>query len=158
VRPATDCHKCRECGEDWLEALHEGSGLCRNHAVLQGLSHEPYSKVIHHCPICGKANIPAQWHHIAGERQQRSLRMLICLNCHAIITSRQCSGWDPSWKTESHPVRCIVQGTHDVVWLWWQRSGVYWWQWQVAELVHVVWLALLALLDLWGLRGWEALA
>jgi hypothetical protein len=99
--------------------------------------------------------VPAQWHHLAGERQHKQLRILICLNCHGIITVRQCTGWHPSWKTEPHPVRCIVQGVYDLLWLWWQRSGVYWWRWQLAELAHVVRLAFLALLDVWGLRGWD---
>jgi hypothetical protein len=67
---------------------------------------------------------------------------------------RQCASWDPSWKTARHPVRCICQGTYDLLWLWWQRSGVYWWHWQLAELARVVWLAGLTLADLWGFRGW----
>jgi hypothetical protein len=77
------------------------------------------------------------------------------LNCHGIITHRQRDGWDPSWKTEAHPVRCTVQGVYDLVWLWWQRSDRRLWDQQLGELAHVAWLALLALLDLWGLRGWD---
>jgi hypothetical protein len=146
---------CPECGEDWPAALHNASGLCRNHAVLCGVSDEKHRKILAHCPICGRENVPAQWHHVAGERQYPRLGKDICLNCHGIITHRQSTGWDPSWKTEAHPVRCIAQGMYDLFWLWWQRSGVHVWRTQLAELVHVAWLALLALTEQWGLRGWD---
>lgn len=153
---------CQTCGEDWPGALCKQGDLCRNHAALAGISDEPYRDIISHCPICGAVNVPAQWHHLAGERQQSRyaalthVGILLCLNCHGILTLRQSTGWEPTWSTEQHPVRCTVQGIYDVLWLWWQRSGVLWWNHQVAELAHVVWLAALALFHLWGLRGWEA--
>jgi hypothetical protein len=151
---------CRLCGENWPGAMHRESNLCRNHAVLSGVSKEPYREIIHHCRTCGAVDVPAQWHHVASERQQdrhaafKHLGILLCLNCHGILTDRQQRGWDPSWKTEDHPVRCTIQGTYDVLWLWWERSGVLWWNHQGEELAHVVWTVLLALLRYWGLRSW----
>jgi hypothetical protein len=68
MRPSDNRHGCGNCGEDWPDALHEKSGMCRNHAALQGPSHEPYTTIIGHCPVCGRAQVPAQWHHVAGER------------------------------------------------------------------------------------------
>jgi hypothetical protein len=148
-------HICELCAEDWPAALYKNSGLCRNHAVEQAISDEPYRKYIAHCPTCGRSQVPAQSHHVAGVRQHRTLCILLCLNCHGIATARQCTDLDPPWKTEHHPVRCIVQGVYDLLWLWWQRSGRFVWEWQLAELVRLVWLALLALADIWGLRGWD---
>jgi hypothetical protein len=151
---------CECCGEDWPAALHTKSGLCRDCAVQRGLSREPYRAIISHCPICGRADVPAQWHHVAGKRQGttrqlKELGLLLCLNCHGIITERQRDGWDPSWKDEDHPVRCTVQGVYDLFWLWWQRSGRRVWDEQLAELAHMVRVGVLALLQLWGLRGWD---
>jgi hypothetical protein len=61
--------------------------------------------------------------------------------------------------------RCIIQGTVDVLWLTWQRSGrQLWgqlWESQLRELVHMLFLALLALAEVFGfvgfaVIGWEA--
>jgi hypothetical protein len=154
---------CQICGEDWAGALYHEGNHCRNHAVVYGTSKEPYHELVGHCPTCGAVKVPAQWHHLASERQQKKyvalkhVGILLCLNCHGILTERQCTGWDPSWRTEQHPVRCTVQGTYDVLWLWWQRSGMLWWNHQFGELAHVVWTTLLALLQYWGLRTWEVI-
>lgn len=119
---------CRICSENWPAAMYKETDLCRNHAVLSGVSKEPYREIIKHCPTCGAGNVPAQWHHLASERQQQRhmafkyLGILLCLNCHGILTDRQSTAWDPSWKTENHPVRCTIQGTYDVLWLLWERS------------------------------------
>jgi hypothetical protein len=152
---------CHECQEDWLEAMHQESGLCRNHAVLTGVSDEPYCRIIPHCPTCGRRDVPAQWHHPATERQQikhvalKHLGILVCLNCHGILTERQCKAWDQGWRKEDRPVVCTVQGTYDVVWLWWMRSGRLWWEQQCGELAHLVLIVLLGLLQYVGLRGGE---
>ncbi|MGO8949297.1 MAG: hypothetical protein ACLQUY_16930 [Ktedonobacterales bacterium] len=120
---------CQTCGEDWPEALSKEGDLCRNHAVQSGLSLERYREIISHCPTCGRADVPAQWHHFASKRQQdcpvalKPLGILLCLNCHGILTERQSSGWHPSWKAEDHSVRCTVQGVYDVLWLWWAALG-----------------------------------
>jgi hypothetical protein len=123
--------------------------------VLKRRSWEKYRKIIAHCPVCGRQDVPAQWHHVAGARQSSSPALYVCLNCHGILTDRQRNVWDPSWKTEAHPVRCLAQGLYDLFWLWWLRSGVHMWRRQLAELVHVVWLGFLALAQQWGLRGWN---
>jgi hypothetical protein len=150
---------CQECGEDWPAALYHEGALCRDHAVQAGISKEPYCEIIPHC-LCDRINVPAQWHHLATERQQarytalKPLGVLVCLNCHGILTERQCNTWEQSWKKDEHPVRCTIQGTADLLWLWWERSGRLVWEQQCAELVHVVWTVFLGLLQFWGLRGW----
>ena len=152
---------CRICRDDWPAARYQESDLCRNHAVLEGVSKEPYCEIIPHCPTCGRHEVPAQWHHPATERQQeryaalKHLGILICLNCHGILTERQCKAWDQGWRKEDHPVRCTLQGTYDVLWLWWERSGRLWWEQQCVELAHLVWIVMLGLLQYWGLRSGE---
>ncbi len=150
--------RCPSCGEDWPGLVSKETGLCRNCAVLQGLSHEPHRGFLDHCSLCGGTHVPAQEHHLAGKRNTRFLVVRICLNCHSIATDRQCREWDSRWNTGTHPSPFIVQGLYDVWWIWWQRSGCRWWRQQLSELVHLVWMAALALAQLWGLRGWEVLA
>ncbi len=140
---------CRKCGENWPGLVSAKTGLCPN-------CRDTRHKHISHCPVCGRADVPAQSHHIASKRQNEHVVIRICLSCHIILTKRQCTCWDPSWKTESHPVRCLVQGLADLIWLWWQRSGLTLWRNQLGEIAHVAWVSLLSLANqVWGLRGWE---
>ena len=152
---------CRICGEDWPTALYHDGDLCRNHALLEGVSKEPSCQIIDHCPICGRHAVPAQWHHPATERQQarhaalKHLGILVCLNCHGVLTERQCTGWGQGWRKEDRPVRCIFQGL--LTSFGCGGSGrVTRMAHTARELVHVVSMAALALADTWGLRGGEA--
>jgi len=106
---------CRQCGEYWPEALRRRGGFCLNCADT---SHE----TIRRCPVCGRKDVPGEYHHIASQRQRATFGVHICLNCHAILTYRQVTRWHPTWRTEQHPVRCIVQGMLDLLCLWWQRN------------------------------------
>jgi hypothetical protein len=74
------------------------------------------------CTICHQV-APGEQHHVASERQLPQFTIPVCLNCHALLSTRQYR-WPREWKTEPHPVRCLVQGVHDVVCLWLERSPV----------------------------------
>ncbi len=152
--PSDHVTVCTICGEDWPGTPLDEAGRCLNCRPDLRVSHPHLAW----CPTCGRADIPAEFHHLAGRRQHATLGLRLCLVCHKIATDRQVSSWDPSWRTESHAWRCIVQGVLDLVWLWWMRSGSHYWQRQVSELVRVVWLAGLSLADTWKLRldyGWD---
>jgi hypothetical protein len=60
---------------------------------------------------------------VAGKRQHVHLKCVVCLNCHRLLSNLQ-ARWQKAWKKELHVVRCIVQGVHDVVQLWLERSPV----------------------------------
>jgi hypothetical protein len=138
---------CAGCGDDW-PGLKRVDGLCRTCRA------QPDHRRIAACPLCGRMNVAPDLHHIAGRRQHPTFALDVCLTCHDILSARQRTRWDPSWKTEAHPVRCIVQGVFDLVMLWWQRSGRRLWRQQVAELLRVVALAALAIAECYRLRGW----
>jgi hypothetical protein len=81
---------------------------------------------------------------------------MVCLNCHAILTKRQTTEWHPSWKSESHPVRCLFQGVLDVFWLWMHRSHSLWALGQLAKLCGQGTWALFGTFGLVGWEGWQA--
>jgi hypothetical protein len=150
---------CKDCGEVWPGIVSRATGLCPNCAENQ-----PHARRIAHCPICGRSNVPAQLHHVASERHHKTFASYVCLSCHAILTGRQCAAWEPSWKTQDGTlirVRCIIQGTVDVGWLTWQRSGRQTWRqlWasQLRELFHLLFLALRALAEVFGLVGFAVI-
>lgn len=151
IAMTTTSATCLSCGEDWPGSPLDDQGRCLNCRPDLRASHPHLAW----CPTCGRADVPAQFHHIASERQHPMLGLRLCLVCHKILTDRQVSAWHPSWRVASHPVRCIVQGMLDLLWLWWQRSGWRWWERQVSELARVVWHALVELFGLVGLSGWE---
>ncbi len=136
---------CPTCGEHWPEARSRDSALCQNCANTN--SSVPLAR----CPICPRRNVPGQFHHSASQRQHPALGLHLCLNCHAILTHRQENMWRPDWKTEAHPLRCIVQGDIDLVLLCLRRNpgnGVS------HELIAFLWRSFLALFDGCGLVGW----
>jgi len=104
------------------------------------------------CSICGRKDAPSENHHVASQDQRPSFVVRICLNCHAIVTKRQVTQWDPSWRTEQHPIRCIVQGMLDLLCLWWERNPA------VAALSDMWRLILRAGIEIAGclcLVGWD---
>src|SRR5260370_7455990 len=103
-RRGKEAWTCPTCGEHWPEARSRDSALCQNCANTN--SSVPLAR----CPICPRRNVPGQFHHSASQRQHPALGLHLCLNCHAILTHRQENMWRPDWKTEAHPLRCIVQG------------------------------------------------
>jgi hypothetical protein len=105
-----------------------------------------------HCPICWQANVPYERHHVASKRQNVRFTVRLCLNCHALITYRQIRNWDHTWQTEEHPVRCSVQGTYDLVCLWYERSPAVE---MLGELFHLLVLAFYELMAAWQLKGWD---
>jgi len=149
---------CDICGEDWPGIVSSVSGRCPN------CTDTTPARRIAHCPICGRGVIPAQLHHVAGQRHSQVLAFYVCCSCHRILTDRQCAAWEASWKTQSGAMiraRCIIQGTVDVLWLTWERSGCSaWhqlWERQLREICHMLYLALLALAEVLGLRGFNVI-
>jgi len=106
---------CQRCDEYWPEAIRRTGAVCLNCA-------DSTHQTIRRCPVCARKDAPSEYHHIASKRQRATFGVRICLNCHAILTQRQLTAWDPSWRTEHHPVRCIVQGMIDFLCLCWERS------------------------------------
>jgi hypothetical protein len=104
------------------------------------------------CPLCLAKDAPSEFHHVATERQHPTFGLKVCLNCHAILTKRQMNDWPPSWKTEPHRLRCLVQGLIDVVGLWLRRSHS---GWSLRELAKLCWQAGWSLMGVFGLVGWS---
>jgi hypothetical protein len=96
--------------------------------------------------------VPAEGHHVATERQLPQFVVRLCLNCHAPLTYRQENVWDPTWRTEAHPVRCLVQGTFDLVCLWWERSPAVP---MLGALWHLLVRAVIQLFHCFSLKGWD---
>jgi hypothetical protein len=138
-------HPCTQCGECWPAALRREGGLCLNCAD------ESPHPILPRCPLCHRERVPSEFHHVASVRQHRTLGLRVCLNCHAILTLRQETAWPPSWKTEAHLVRCILQGLTDAIWLWLQRSHS---GWSLAELAKLCGQAFWAVASSCGLNGW----
>jgi hypothetical protein len=136
---------CARCDEASPHALRASGDLCRNCA-------DTTHPRIPHCPICWRADVPAEGHHVAGERQREGFVVRLCLNCHALLTYRQVTAWDPSWLHESHPVRCLAQGTYDLTCLWWERSPAVA---MLRELLDLLVRAAVELLACLALRGWD---
>jgi hypothetical protein len=105
------CVKCGEYAEKVLKMVR-GRILCRN---CRDRSHQHRM-----CAICAK-ELPTEIHHVAMKRQIESLTIVVCLNCHAILSLWQ-KRWHRSCLTERHPLRFLVQGVHDVTRLWLERS------------------------------------
>ena len=142
-------HPCAKCGECWTAALRREGRLCLNCADA---THPRLAR----CPLCHKEQVPGEFHHVASARQHATFGLRVCLNCHAILTLRQETAWHQSWQKEDHPVRCMVQGLHDVFWLWWHRSHSGWSLGQLARLcVQACW-ALTGTYHVIGWAGWEA--
>src|SRR5262249_6549895 len=114
--------------------------------------HRPIAR----CPLCHREHMPGEFHHVASWRQHRTFGLHVCLNCHAILTRRQTDEWPPSWRTEPHLVRCLVQGLLDVLGLWLRRSHSGWSLGELAKLVAQAFWALFAAGGLVGWAGWEA--
>src|SRR5215475_12616859 len=77
-RPSSNCP---DCGERRNDALRYG-GKCANCAT-QELKYG-----FGFCSICRRDALPLQKHHIAG-KQHHTVCLLICRNCHAVVTRRQ---------------------------------------------------------------------
>jgi hypothetical protein len=149
-KPARDHdHPCTRCGECWTAALRRAGGLCLNCADT---THPRLKR----CLVCLRADVPSEFHHVATERQHPTFGLRLCLNCHAILTRHQVNDWHPSWKTEKHPVRCVLQGLIDLIWLWLRRSHSGWSLVELAKLCLEAGWSLLALFGLVGWAGWEA--
>jgi hypothetical protein len=136
---------CERCDDYWPLAMRRTGALCLNCADE---SH-PHTA---HCLICWQLDVPYERHHVASERQNERFKIRLCLNCHALITYRQETSWDPSWKTEDHPVRCVVQGSFDLTCLWVERSPAVE---MLRELVHFLVLAFCEVVASLGLKGWD---
>jgi predicted RNA-binding Zn-ribbon protein involved in translation (DUF1610 family) len=135
---------CTQCGEYWADVPRGEDGLCPN----CGDTTHP---IVPRCPTCHRERVPSERHHVATERQHPTLLFPLCLNCHMIITKRQLTDWPKTWQTEHHPIRCIVQGVLDLLWLWWHRSHSGWALGQLGRLcLHAGW----AVLTQCGLVGW----
>jgi hypothetical protein len=115
-RNLPDYATCERCGEYAAATLRAVAGhvLCEN-------CHDTYH-ARHRCAICVSV-LPSELHHVASARQCPTLTLRVCLNCHRLLSERQYR-WHPAWRTESHPLRCVVQGVCDVLALWLQRSPV----------------------------------
>jgi hypothetical protein len=105
------CVKCGEYASTTLAYSH-GRILCRN---CRDTRHQRRL-----CAICAKL-LPTEIHHVASERQIATLTIVVCLNCHALLSLWQ-QRWDPSWRTDHQPIRFLFTGALDVACLWLQRS------------------------------------
>lgn len=146
------CEQCKEYHRATLR-LRDGHILCANCADTT----HPRRR----CPICWRV-AASEVHHVASERQHATLTVPVCLNCHSRLSAQQRT-WPPAWRTEPHPIRCIVQGVRDVLVLWCEKHSRTFAQSRelFAMLAHAA-LCLLsclqpfALRDLQGLTGWNA--
>jgi hypothetical protein len=136
---------CERCGEYWFEAKRRQGMVCQN---CGDTSHER----VRRCPICGRKDVPSHFHHIASERQHPTFGITICLNCHAIVTYRQMTKWHPTWRTEPHPIRCIVQGMLDMLCLWWERNPAVA---AVSDMWRVILRAGIEIVGCLYLAGWD---
>src|SRR5258707_322889 len=147
------CEQCKEYHRVTLRLCAGGRVLCANCADTT----HPRRR----CPICWRV-AAFEAHHVASERQHRTLTLRICLNCHSRLSAQQRT-WPPAWRTGPHPIRCIVQGVHDVLVLWCEKHSRTFRQSRelFAMLGHAA-LCLLACLqpfalrDLQALTGWSA--
>lgn len=142
--PRDRAHPCTQCGECWTAALRRAGGVCHNCADT---THPRLAR----CPLCHRAQVPGEFHHVASKRQHVTFGLYVCLNCHAILTWRQETAWHPSWKTEPHLGRCVLQGLIDVFGLWLRRSHS---GWSLGELAKLCWQAGWSLMGIFGLVGW----
>jgi hypothetical protein len=142
-------HPCTQCGECWMAALRRSGGLCLNCADTTHVH-------IKRCPVCFRADVPSEFHHVASKRQHPTVGLQVCLNCHAILTKRQMTDWHPSWQDEQHPVRCLFQGMLDLFWLCLRRSHALWALGQFAKLCGQAGWALVGVFGLVGWTGWQA--
>ncbi|MGO8948001.1 MAG: hypothetical protein ACLQUY_10130 [Ktedonobacterales bacterium] len=146
---------CSQCGEYARAALRRVNSVvvCRNCA---GRTHPQ-----RHCAICWRI-APSEQHHVASKRQQVTLTLPVCLNCHAILSQRQYR-WPHDWRTEAHQLRCVIQGVYDVLCLWLERSPVaeccrdLFLMLEQAALIVLSYLRPQALIDLDHLTDWSAL-
>lgn len=69
------------------------------------------------CAVCRRL-APCEAHHIGYQAHYPHLLITLCLNCHAIITTRQAS----QWRKGASGVYYLVQGCYDLIYLWWERS------------------------------------
>lgn len=74
-------NSCPSCGEWRREALRY-SGKCANCATKE------LKYAFGCCSICRRDALQLQKHHIAG-KQHHTVCLLICRNCHAVVTKRQ---------------------------------------------------------------------
>jgi len=146
------CEQCKEYHRATLR-LQDGHILCANCADTT----HPRGR----CPICWRV-AAFEIHHVASQRQHATLTLRICLNCHSRLSAQQRT-WPPAWRTESHPVCCIVQGVYDVLVLWCEKHSRTFRQSRElfamlgqAALCLLSFLQPFALRDLQGLTGWGA--
>lgn len=115
---------CEVCGEtdraalskDSLSDRDAGAVRCRNCA--SDAKHTPHPRG--ECPLCGRAGVPLERHHVAGKANHATLTIVCCLNCHAHLslwqTQRRAAG------IVHHAPLAILQGVADILTLAWERS------------------------------------
>lgn len=79
---SSDYPVCPSCGEHFGEALISGNvkTSCRN---CLSISDRRWA-----CPFCKRCGVPFELHHVAG-REISPVMVVVCLNCHAVLTSWQ---------------------------------------------------------------------
>jgi hypothetical protein len=111
-----DYAACERCPEYYRAALRDidGHTLCANCAD----HYHPRRR----CLICAKV-LPCQAHHVGSKIRYPHFTVLLCLNCHRILNTRQYR-WRRDGSAERHPLRYLVCGVLDVLALWRERSPV----------------------------------
>jgi predicted amidophosphoribosyltransferase len=136
---------CTSCSETWPGILNAG-GLCPNcAAIAQNLGHR-----VGCCPLCTQQNVPIEVHHPGLKRHWPTVTVPVCLSCHRILTNRTVSEWKVTLT--SSPVRCLIQGLTDLIWLWSVRSG------SAGELLRVARLSAVALMHHFGFAPFRRLS
>lgn len=109
--------QCATCPEIWPDLLNT-DGLCPNCACLRRM---PGHRVAT-CPLCSQRGVPIECHHPGRKKYWPTVTIGVCVSCHTILTNRTVSEWSSLWKADA-PVRCLLQGLADLVWLWSIRSA-----------------------------------
>ncbi len=133
--------------------MRDGHILCANCADT---THER-----RRCPICWRV-AAFEVHHVASYRTSQLDAARLPQLPQPTLGAQQRT-WPLAWRTEPHPVRCIVQGVVDVLTLWCDKHSRTFTQSRelFTMLMHAA-LSLLtylqpnALRDLQGLTGWSA--
>lgn len=101
----TDNDICYMCGETRIDALTNNCILCAN------CSYRGKRTRIAQCPLCDALNTPSEEHHIVGRKRNKDAVIVICLNCHRVLSRQQ----ETYWPKQASYKDAIRIGTKDII-------------------------------------------